>query len=129
MLRWLWIRETTVRILSAEDERTKSGKWRDIPMSDGAREALQGMKRDGPYILPRIQPESLSRAFAKDAGRAGLDGTLHTLRHTYISHLVRSGVPLRTVQMYAGHAHMTTTEKYAYLDPGSAPEQALKLAI
>lgn len=42
---------------------------------------------------------------------------------------VRAGVPLRTVQLYAGHAHYTTTEGYAYLAPGAAPAQALRLAI
>ncbi|MDO8595785.1 MAG: tyrosine-type recombinase/integrase, partial [Sulfuricaulis sp.] len=142
MLRWLWITDPclpclpagtaagkgTVRVLSAEDERTKSGKWRELPLSDGAREALAGRTRDI-HVLPRMAPESLSRAFHVDAGRAGLDGSLHNLRHTYISHLVRAGVALRTVQLYAGHAHYSTTEGYAYLSPGAAPEQALKLAI
>ena len=47
----------------------------------------------------------------------------------YISHLVRAGVPIRTVQLYAGHAHIATTEAYAYLSPGAAPVQALRLAI
>ena len=68
--------------------------------------------------VPPIRPESLSRAFLHDAARANLDGSLHTLRHTFISHLVMQGVPLRTVQVIAGHAHFTTTERYAHLAPG-----------
>jgi len=128
-LRWAWIGEDAMRIVSSERERTKSGEWREIPLSDGAREALQTIQRKGEYVLPRIAPESLSRAFLRDVRAAELDGSLHTLRHTYISHLVRAGVPLRTVQLYAGHANYRTTEGYAYLSPGAAPAQALRLAI
>lgn len=42
-------------------------------------------------------------------------GSLHCLRHTFRSHLVIAGAPLRTVQKLAGHASFTTTEKYAHL--------------
>lgn len=129
MLRWSWIGAESLKILSTDDERTKGGHWREIPLSDGAREALGSLPRVGDYVLAKVAPESLSRAFLRDARRAGLDGSLHTLRHTYISHLVRLGVPIRTVQLYAGHAHITTTEKYAYLSPGTAPAPVLRLAL
>lgn len=128
-LRWRDVGRDGLRILSTGEERTKSGEWRDIPLGKGAREALEQLKRDGDHVLPRIAPPSISRAFAKCAGRAGLDGSLHTLRHTYISHLVMQGVPLRTVQIYAGHAHYTTTEGYAYLVPASTPRAVKALAL
>lgn len=118
-----------IRIVSSAEERTKSGEWRDIPLTAGAREALERLPREGDRVLPQIEPESLSRAFIKCARRAELDGSLHTLRHTYISHLVRAGVPLRTVQIYAGHAHYTTTEHYAYLQPGTPPEAVSLLSL
>jgi site-specific recombinase XerD len=89
-------------------------------------------------VLPAIAPESLSRAFIRDAARATVvrgevevhvGGHMHLLRHTYISHLVRRGVPLRTVQIYAGHASYTTTEQYAYLAPGIAPAAVTELSL
>jgi integrase len=127
-LRWRDIGQDSLRILSSGEARTKSGKWREVPISDGAREALRALPRSD-YILPRMAKESLSRAFLRDALIAGLDGSLHTLRHTYFLHSIRSGTPLRTVQLYVGHAHITTTEGYAYLAPGSAPEVVLRLDI
>ena len=127
-LRRLWITDA-VRIQSTGEERTKAGDWRKIPLVDGAREALAALASNGPYLLPRIAPESLSRAFARDAAKAGLDGSLHSLRHSYICHLLLRGVPTRTVQLYAGHAHITTTEKYAYQVLEMDPEQALRLSI
>jgi len=117
-LRWADVGREEIRVVSTEDERTKSGKWRTVPLSEGAREALGRFKQEGERVLPHIRPESLSRAFMHDATRASVDGSLHTLRHTFISHLVMRGVPLRTVQILAGHAHFTTTERYAHLAPG-----------
>ena len=129
ILRWLWITRKTIRILSTGEERTKDGEWRQIPRTDGSRRALAGRKRDGPYVLPRMCKESLSRAFLRDARRVGLDGSLHTLRHTFICHMLLRGVPMRTVQLYAGHASIATTEKYAYQVLRDDPAAAVKMAI
>jgi len=117
-LRKKWIGKDGIKIISTEGERTKSGEWREIPTSDGAAEAIDKLKRavDGEYILPRTTPSLLSRAYLRDAARAGISGSMHTLRHTYISHLVRdTQVPIRTVQIFAGHSTIAVTERYAYL--------------
>lgn len=129
LLRWLWITPDRVRILSTGEERTKDGEWRDIPHTEGVRLALWDIEEHGDHVLSRTAPESLSRAFTRDARRAGLDGSLHTLRHTYICHMLLAGVPVRTVQLYAGHASITTTEIYAYQVLGKHPSEAVKLAI
>lgn len=118
--------QESIRVLSTEEARTKSRKWREIPLTDGAREALDRLGQED-FVVPRITPPSLSRAFVTEAGRLSLPGSLHSLRHTYISHLVMAGIPLRTVQVLAGHAHFTTTEKYAHLAPNHL--QAAGLAI
>lgn len=128
-LRWVDVGEKFIRILSSELERTKDAEWRDIPITDGAREALKALPRNGDYVLPRIAPPSLSRAFARDVKASKVGGSLHSLRHTYICHLLLRNVPIRTVQLYAGHAHITTTEKYAYQVLPQAPRAVLKLAL
>lgn len=127
-VRRLWVTDA-FRIQSTGEERTKSGSWRKIPITEGARDALAALAGDGPYLLPRICPESLSRAYSRDADKAGLEGSLHSLRHTYICRLLLAGVPIRTVQLYAGHAHISTTEKYAYQVLRLDPEAALSLSI
>lgn len=100
-----------IRIMSTEANRTKSAKWRPVPLSPGALGALEGLGDD--FLAPRMYPQSLSRAFKIDAGEIG--GSIHCLRHTFCSHLVMAGVDLRTVQELAGHASYETTLKYAHL--------------
>lgn len=127
-LTWRDVGKDEIRILSDRDARTKSGKWRAIPVSAGAAEALEGLGGET-SVLPRVRPESLTRAFDRTARRAGLDGSVHCLRHTYCSHLVQAGVPLRTVQVLAGHASYRTTERYAHLAPGHLQEAVTGLRL
>jgi len=52
--------------------------------------------------------------------RAGLPKIrVHDLRHSFVSNLVMAGVDIRTVKELAGHRDITTTMKYAHLEPGA----------
>lgn len=105
-----------LHILSEEGARTKSRKWREVPLNKAALKALETLE-GADHVLPRMAPQSLSRAFLRDARASVVGGSLHSLRHTFCSHLVMLGTPLRTVQKLAGHAHYSTTERYAHLAP------------
>lgn len=118
-LKWENVQGDTLYVISTPTARSKSGRYRVIPLSPGAREALAALKSPSPHVLPRMVPWSLSRAFRHVLRRAGLPGSLHALRHTFCSHLVMRGVDLRTVQELAGHATITITMKqYVHLSQG-----------
>lgn len=128
-LRWADVGQDELRIISTPAARTKSGKWRAIPITHGAEEALAALKRRRDYVLPQIAPASLSRSFARTLERADLDGGIHCLRHTFCSHLVQAGVPLRTVQVLAGHSSIRVTENYAHLSPSSLRDSIALLSL
>jgi len=128
-LKWEHIGHDELRIVSEPGARTKSGKWRVIPITKGAAEAIEALRRPRPFVLPQVTPFSLTRAFSRTLGRADLTGSVHALRHTFCSQLVQAGIPLRTVQVLAGHSSIRITEKYAHLAPSSLREAIVNLQL
>src|SRR5512135_2028600 len=55
----------------------------------------------------------------RQQSREDATGRLHVLRHTFCSRLADRGVPAGHIQKLAGHASITTTERYMhYSDEG-----------
>jgi integrase/recombinase XerD len=66
-----------------------------------------------------VHHRGVQRAFKLALGESGIqkDVTVHTLRHSYATHLLEAGVSLRLIQAYLGHATPTTTTIYTHLTP------------
>lgn len=75
---------------------------------------------------------SLQSAFRRALAKSGIAKAahVHTLRHSWATHLLEDGVPLRAIQSYLGHSSPRTTALYTHLttrvhDAAWAPINAL----
>ena len=110
----------------------KAGKERVIPIHEQAVHALRiylqdarpemaYSKRERGLFINR-RGERLTRQgfwlilknYARMAGIPS-DVTPHTLRHSFATHMLRGGAPLRSVQELLGHANISTTQIYTQL--------------
>lgn len=70
-----------------------------------------------------MSPTTVQGAIKKITRRIdfGKKVSLHTLRHSYGTHLLEAGVSLRAIQQYMGHSSLQTTMVYLHLtDSGAA---------
>lgn len=119
------VRDGSIYVQSTSEGRTKSGKWRMVPLNAGARAAL---KRLGKDRLVEAHADTLGDWFDEDRQAAKVGGSLHWLRHTFCTALVQAGVPLNVVKNLAGHSSIKVTERYAHHAPGHGVDAVKMLA-
>jgi len=113
----------------------KGGKDRDVPLPESTYRMLQdywrthrnerlvfpalGRRRTGgrtaqkPMAMGSVQ--GAMRKILKQLPKIKKHATIHTLRHSYATHLLEAGVNIRIVQQYLGHASLATTMIYLHV--------------
>lgn len=113
----------------------KGNKVRVVPFGGKASDAMRAYLKDARSAMLRQKVSShvfvtyrgakfsrkgLWKMIKAYAGRAGVDSNVHphTLRHSFASHLLANGAPLRVIQEMLGHADIATTQIYTHVDQG-----------
>ena len=97
LLREYWVTHRNPRLIfPALGRRRDQGPTASKPMAMGS---VQGALRKILQQLPKIKKHA----------------TIHTLRHSYATHLLEAGVNIRIVQQYLGHASLVNTMIYLHV--------------
>lgn len=86
------------------------GSDRYIPISSKLKQIILDNKNASDRLFP-YTTNQVTKAFQRLQKKYKLDYTLHSLRHTFATRCLESGVSIRVVQKWLGHSRIDTTSK------------------
>lgn len=116
-----------IHIRAKDDWKPKTGDRRAIPMSPLAREILNLLPRTCRWVFTayatkehptkdrQISERRLLEHLKRILKRLGLEGKVHTFRHSFISHALIKGTPEAIVRKWVGHVDPEILKLYTHI--------------
>lgn len=120
---WSWIdfEAGMIRIPASAEWSPKSGRAREVPMSDVVRAVLSGPRLSDRWVFPNrdgnrfaVYPDG---RFKELQNLANVSGGSHTLRHCYASAFLQRNPDMFLLAKVLGHSHVRMTALYSHLLP------------
>lgn len=122
----IFLEEGMIRIFGKGDKErwvplgAEAEYWLRLYLSDVRPRMLKpGVRTNKVFLNNRgkgLSRKGMWKNFRTIADRAGVSGKIHTLRHSFATHLLQGGADLRSVQEMLGHSDISTTQIYTHLD-------------
>lgn len=114
----------TVWGVGADNQRTKSGKSRTVPLTKRAQAVFDRRKKasNRKEVFPELNKNGVSHYWNRMAETLGLEEDKqfvpHILRHEFCSKLAANGENAMVIQKLAGHSTLAVTQRYVHLFGG-----------
>jgi integrase len=136
------IRNAFVRGEHSGEGKSELSTRRSVPMTDRLMSELKqwrdrsAFRGNGQLVFAHpelgtpLDRTKVTRQFQAACRAAGVPVIrFHDLRHTFATQLAASGVPLRTIQEFLGHADLKTTQVYAHYARSEAELEQVNAAF
>jgi integrase len=129
-----------IHIRPKDDWQPKTGDQRAVPMSPLARAALENLPRHGRWVVTtkasarypkpdrQISERRLLLYLKRVLKRFGLQGHLHTFRHSFISNALMAGIPEAIVRQWVGHVDREVMKLYTHIADEASQAAMQRLA-
>jgi integrase/recombinase XerD len=121
----LYVKEGFLKIIGKGDKERvvpigeHAVHWLARYLEEARPKLLEGKRKNSFIFLNRfggrLSRKGMWKRFKEIAGAAGVEGKVHTLRHSFATHLLKGGADLRAVQELLGHSDIGTTQIYTHL--------------
>jgi len=94
-------------------------KWLSLYLGTARRELLGNRVSAALFINnrgTRLSRKGIWKRFQDIEVLSGIEAKVHTLRHSFATHLLSGGADLRSVQELLGHADVSTTQLYTHIE-------------
>jgi len=92
-------------------------EWRNVPLTENLAWALKRAKKNREPVADTLDARRRLQGILRALGIP--HANVHTLRHTFASHLAMKGVSLYVIGSLLGHSNPQTTAVYSHLSPSS----------